>query len=90
MIHDEVPAIALTFMTEPETRKTFPSAETQRSFITYEQKCCVKYYRALCQAHSLPERKAARIALAKAQLRAYERWKELATVAVATGPQRLA
>ena len=69
--------IELTFDTEPPVRKQFTSAESQQSFIDYERKCCVRYYKNLCKAHTPEERKAASKALAKARLRAFDRWKEL-------------
>lgn len=69
--------IELTFDTEPSVRKQFATIEAQQSFIRYEQKCCVRHYKEFCKAHSSDERKAARKALAKARLRAFDRWKEL-------------
>lgn len=66
--------ITLSFQTEPEVTKSFPTIVVQQEYIAYECKHCSNYYAAYCAAITEADRKATRIALAKARLAAYARW----------------
>ena len=79
--------IELTFATEPETRKSFPSVEALRAYCVYEQKCTIAQFKSYCKAYTPEERRTAQITLARARLRAYARWQELAAP---TAPPTLA